>query len=263
MTTGWIKISRDLPNHWLWQDAERLKWWLDLLFMASWEESKVLHDTHLITLERGQMIASISFLASRWKKSEHTVIKFLKILESEEMIVRSVLHRQTPILTICNYAKYQADVQGQVQGIVHTQMQGQVQGIVQGNKEIKEIKDIKTNNNMAELTKLEEEFEVFRKAYKGNKRGFKVEFENFKKKYPKEWQQIIPLLMPALQRMEEWRAAASARGEFVPQYAMLQTWINQRRWETEYPTFVTPQPQSKPQEPPTRNYGGGFGGADY
>lgn len=50
---GWIKINRKIIEHWLWQDAERLKWWLDLLFMASWEERKTTHDAHLITLQRG------------------------------------------------------------------------------------------------------------------------------------------------------------------------------------------------------------------
>ena len=54
---GWIKINRKIIEHWLWQDAERLKWWLDLLFMASWEERKTTHDAHLITLQRGQMVA--------------------------------------------------------------------------------------------------------------------------------------------------------------------------------------------------------------
>ena len=42
MMNGWIKISRELPKHWIWQDAERLKWWLDLLLMASWDDGQVL-----------------------------------------------------------------------------------------------------------------------------------------------------------------------------------------------------------------------------
>ena len=127
---GWIKISKDIAGHWLWDDAERLKWWLDLLFMAAWEDKKVLHDSHLLTLQRGQVIASISFLAERWEKSEHTVIKFLRLLEGEEMIKREVLHRQTAIITICNYNRYQQREDIPVQGMV--------QGMVQGNKEIKE-----------------------------------------------------------------------------------------------------------------------------
>lgn len=130
MQGGWIKINREIVNHWLWQDAERLKWWLDLLFLANWDDKKVLHDSHLFTLKRGQIIASVAFLCERWKKSNKTVIKFLQMLESEEMIKREVVHRQTPIITICNYELYQDNVQ--------TQVQTQVQTIVQTNKESKE-----------------------------------------------------------------------------------------------------------------------------
>ena len=104
---GWIKISREIANHWLWQDAERLKWWLDLLFLAAWEDKQVLHDSHLFVLRRGQIIASVSYLSERWGKSNPTIIKFLKLLEGEDMIKRSTLYRQTSILTICNYEKYQ------------------------------------------------------------------------------------------------------------------------------------------------------------
>lgn len=135
MQGGWIKINREIVNHWLWTDAERLKWWLDLLFLANWDDKKVLHDSHLFTLKRGQIIASVAFLCERWEKSNKTVIKFLQMLESEEMIKREVVHRQTPIITICNYEFYQDNVQTQVQTQVHT--------IVQTNKESKEY----NNNN--------------------------------------------------------------------------------------------------------------------
>lgn len=104
---GWIKINRSIVNHWLWQDAERLKWWLDLLLMASWEDKQVLHDSHLFTLQRGQMIASISSLVNRWGKNHNAIIKYLKQLEDEGMITRKVMYRQTSVLTICNYERYQ------------------------------------------------------------------------------------------------------------------------------------------------------------
>lgn len=77
-------------------------------------------------------------------------------------------------------------------------------------------------------------FESFRKAYKGTKRGFNVEFENFKKKHQSDWKEIVPKLMPALENMEAWRKEQQQAGQFVPPYAMLQTWLNQQRWTTEY-----------------------------
>ena len=118
---GWIKISREIEDHWLWQDAERMKWWIDMLFMASFEDKKVIEDTHLITIKKGQFIASVAFLCKRWGKSNKTIIKYLKLLEEDEMICREVLHRQTPVITICNYDKYQCNDDNSVQTIVHRQ----------------------------------------------------------------------------------------------------------------------------------------------
>ena len=136
MQGGWIKINREIVNHWLWSDAERLKWWLDLLFMAQWDNKKVLHDSHLFTLKRGQIIASVAFLCERWEKSKMTVLKFLQMLEGEEMIKREILYRQTPIITICNYDKYQERLD--------TQIDTQIDTIVDTNKESKEYNN---NNN--------------------------------------------------------------------------------------------------------------------
>ena len=112
---------------------------------------------------------------------------------------------------------------------------------------------VKTAPKKAEPSgELEQQFEEFRKAYKGSKRGLAVEFENFKKKNP-NWREIVPLLMPALQRLEEWRAKAEAAGEFVPSWANLQTWINQKRWTEELPTVTAPASiqQQQTATPPT------------
>lgn len=86
----------------------------------------------------------------------------------------------------------------------------------------------------APSSELEQQFEEFRKAYKGRKRGYKEEFENFKKKNS-NWREIVPLLMPALQRLEEYNASETAAGRWVSQWPHLQTWLNQKRWTEELP----------------------------
>lgn len=145
---GWIKISREIANHWLWQDAERLKWWLDLLFLAAWEDKQVLHDSHLFVLRRGQIIASISFLSERWGKSHPTIIKFLRLLEGEDMIKRSTIYRQTSILTICNYEKYQCNddstLNTQIDRFVDRQNDEKIRGKV--DKPISEVNIIKSDS---------------------------------------------------------------------------------------------------------------------
>lgn len=90
---------------------------------------------------------------------------------------------------------------------------------------------------------LELQFETFRKQYPGIKRGFKVEFDNFKKKNPSSWRDIIPLLMPALQRLIDWRQRNQAAGGFVPSFKHLSTWINQRCWTEEFPDII-PNPSN-------------------
>ena len=100
---GWIKIGRDITNHWIWTDPERLKWWLDMQLMASWEDREVMHDSHVFTLRTGQLIASEKFLARRWGRSRPTIKRFLCQLKQSGMISRETLYRQTAVITICNY----------------------------------------------------------------------------------------------------------------------------------------------------------------
>lgn len=117
---GWIKINREIVNHWLWSDAERLKWWLDLLLMANEKDENVMHDSHLFVLQRGQMIASVAFLCKRWKKSNKTIVAFLHTLENLHIIKRVTLHRQTAIIMICNYDDYMPQESSDVHTILHT-----------------------------------------------------------------------------------------------------------------------------------------------
>ena len=105
---GWIKISTDIAKHWIWNDAERLKWWIDILFMASWKDNKQLVGKQLVSLSRGQLIASISFLCKRWGRSRSMVEPFLTLLHEEGMISKEV-GNNVSIITVLNYEKYQAN----------------------------------------------------------------------------------------------------------------------------------------------------------
>ena len=104
--TGWIKIHRELGKHWLAQDMEKLGRWIDLLLLANYEDGKVLVGDSLITLKRGQMLMSFSFLSKRWNCSKSTAAKFIELLESDGMVERYTERRAT-ILTICKYDSYQ------------------------------------------------------------------------------------------------------------------------------------------------------------
>lgn len=284
--SGWIKISRNLPKHWIWQDADRLKWWLDLLFMASWEDSRQLVGSRLIGLKRGQVVASISYLVKRWGIGHNTVIAFLKMLQEEKMITKSSKHNIS-IITICNYEKHQAvdNLSEELTNEISEQCVQATNTIEDNledspadniadnpadtNKEIKNIKNIiykkQTKSDDADFSDLETAFESFRQVYPGMKRGYKTEFENFKKKYPKTWREIVPLLLPAIQREMQYHEDANAAGQFVPSYKHLKTWINQAGWDTEFPTIAHQQAtESQKTTPAAPDYSDNdFGGADY
>lgn len=110
---GWIKIDTEISKHWLWQDAERLKWWLDILIMASWKDRKQLVGKQLVALRRGQFIASLSFLCKRWGRSRSMVEPFLDLLQEEGMISKEV-GKNISIITVLNYEKYQAQNSAEV-----------------------------------------------------------------------------------------------------------------------------------------------------
>jgi predicted transcriptional regulator len=75
-------------------------------------------------------------------------------------------------------------------------------------------------------------FENFRKAYPGRKRGHDVELKDFKRKH-KDWKDVALTLPAILQSHIEQRERAEKEGCFVPQWRNLKTWLNGRWWEEE------------------------------
>ena len=105
---GWIKLSRDIISHWIWQDEQRLKWWLDLLLMAAYEKRKkfLKKEGRFIELQPGETDASYGFLAERWGVDKRVVRRFIELLEADGMVYHQA-HHSYAIITICNYDKYQ------------------------------------------------------------------------------------------------------------------------------------------------------------
>lgn len=127
-----------------------------------------------------------------------------------------------------------------------------------------------TKPTAEETSKYEAEFERFRQMYPGSKRGLAIEFGNFRKKYPKTWKNLIPLLVPAVERLLEYHKAATEANKagariFVPNFAYLSTWINNARWEEEFPEIPssTQSPQSIFVKTETNDSPSDFGGKQY
>lgn len=107
---GWIKLHRSIQNHWIW-DSEKEPFdsrsaLADLLLMANHSENKIRFKNELIIVDRGQRVTSLRKLSERWNWSNTKVRNFLKLLESDGMIIMEKDSKKT-VITLCNYNKYQ------------------------------------------------------------------------------------------------------------------------------------------------------------
>lgn len=105
---GFIALYRNILDHWLWDDKpfSRGQAWIDLLLTVNHADKKIMFNGELTTIKRGQTITSIRQLCDRWGWSNNKVTRFLKMLESEQMLTRKSDSKKTAI-TIDNYSFWQ------------------------------------------------------------------------------------------------------------------------------------------------------------
>lgn len=120
--TGAISLHRQIQNHWIWKDANKLKWWIDILLTVNYKDTKVNLGNEVFICKRGESLLSLRNWAERWHVPKDTARNFLKLLEKDNMIIcstiekcpESSLHATTRVkvsistrLTVCNYDTYQ------------------------------------------------------------------------------------------------------------------------------------------------------------
>ena len=108
MNEGWISIHRSLQSHWLWADKPFSKGqaWIDILLLANHQDNKFLLGNELVEVKQGSFITSEVKLMERWGWSKSKVRSFLKLLESDEMLIKKSDTKKTT-LTVVNYSHYQ------------------------------------------------------------------------------------------------------------------------------------------------------------
>ena len=190
---GWIKTYRKIQDCWIWQidkPFDERSAWIDLLLIANHRDVKIPFNGDLVTVKRGQIITSVRKLSEKWKWNKDKTLKFLRLLESDNMITKSSDRFRT-LITIENYSIYQdkEELEQTQQGTEEGTQDGQEPAT---NKNVKndknnilcsnslneqELEEQKKNeiDKQQQRKELESNFEIIYKSYpkkKGKARGF-------------------------------------------------------------------------------------------
>lgn len=105
---GWIKLHRKVLDCWIWQEKpyDKARAWVDLLLLAMHHDKKLLIENEVVIVPRGSFMTSIVKLANRWGWSRCKAMRYLELLESEQMLNTKRTPKGT-LVTIVKYEDYQ------------------------------------------------------------------------------------------------------------------------------------------------------------
>lgn len=108
LSSGWIKLHRKILDCFIWQDKpyDKARAWIDLLLIAMHHDKKMLIDDEVVIVQRGSFMTSMVKLADRWGWSRNKVVRYLDMLESEQMLNTKRTPKGT-LITIVKYDDYQ------------------------------------------------------------------------------------------------------------------------------------------------------------
>ena len=95
----------------LWNEARvfsRWEAWTDLIQLAAWGDHERMVDGKLTKIGRGEVCASLRFLARRWSWSKSKVQRFLALMEKMERIAGQSRDGQRDTYLLVNYDAYQS-----------------------------------------------------------------------------------------------------------------------------------------------------------
>lgn len=176
--------------------------------MEEWDETK-----------RRRSLAGKKGMLSRWKgeKSEG------RLLQSNNNVITELLPSYSTDITIKR--------NNNINNIEDIYKEKEINK----EKESGGVVPVGTDSSREEVRRAKDKFEEVRRAFQGRKRGAETEWENFRKRCRGKELETVLEMMEGLRREIGWRTRARERGEFVPEWPNLSTWVNQRRWETEWP----------------------------
>ncbi len=252
MAKGFIKLHRDLQDHWLWKEEPHSKAqaWIDLLMMANHAPVRFKHGSHFINVERGQIVTSLYKLADNWGWTVKKVRVFLQQLEADAMTRKETTKNYT-ILTVENYYKWQGEAdtdkgterahggaqRGHTQTVENTSAEetenagraqrGNEKGQQTRSKEIKnkELKDIKTKTvKAADPIPYEKVVDLFHSACPSLPGIIKLT-DNRRKQIAARWHEYGQGIKPFYKLFHLAEASAFLKGQNNRQWTATLDWL--------------------------------------
>jgi hypothetical protein len=167
MEKGWIKLNREIENHWIFQDEKKLKWWLLLLIKVNHKDQKFMFGNKLHIIKRGQSAYSLRTWAQILNTTAKTVSSFFRMLENDNMIEvtsiqpskQSGIYANT-LITIVNYEKYQSNNVDEETTITTKSKQQLPQQVNNDDHLLKNVKNVKNEKNVVLRTAVTDEIQV-------------------------------------------------------------------------------------------------------
>lgn len=104
---GWIKLYRDIQEHWVYQDPVLYWTWTDILLSANHAPKELNKKYRSLIINRGQFWTSFRSLAIRWGVDPKTVKARLTLFQDKGMIYVDPQPGYGTLITVCNYDVYQ------------------------------------------------------------------------------------------------------------------------------------------------------------
>lgn len=110
MQEGFIKIHRQITESSIYLDSQAVHLFLHLLLRANFKDRKVMFNSSIVNLKKGQFICGRKTLSEETGINESKIYRLLTIFEKESLIEQLPNSRYS-IITILNWNKYQESEQ--------------------------------------------------------------------------------------------------------------------------------------------------------
>lgn len=108
METGFLPLSRKFFESDLWNEPRafsRAEAWIDLVRTANFKPGTVIVDGRCLSLDKGELVASLRYVSNRWSWSKSKVERFYEVLK-ECRRIETRTETGITIVKLCNYKQF-------------------------------------------------------------------------------------------------------------------------------------------------------------